>query len=88
MKWKWNAVKNGGIHDCRLCIPSRPLHVWNTCHKHCANMPDELKDMRSILKLQNKLGFDIGDRESGKRLLNMYRNTTYGKSLLTLYGIE
>ena len=43
---------HGGIHDCRLCIYSRPLYVWNSCHKYCNNMPNELKDMKRILKLQ------------------------------------
>ena len=88
MKWEWNAVQNGGTHDCRLCIPSRPWHVWNSCHKYCTNIPNELKDMKIYLKFKNKSGINIGGRESFKRLIKVYRSTTFGKSLLTSYGIE
>ena len=88
MKWEWNAVKKDGIHDCRFCIPSRPLHVWNSCHEYCTNIPNELKEMRNYLKLEKKLGINIGDRDSFKRLIGMYRSTPFGKSLLTSYGIE
>ena len=46
IKWEWNAVRNGSVYDCRLCIPTRPKNVWNSCSKDCKHVPPELANIK------------------------------------------
>ena len=56
--WYWNAIRYRGVYDCRLCLPTRPRHIWASCQKQCSNIPSDLLAMKRIMEVQWKKGLD------------------------------
>ena len=68
--WTWNAVRNGSVYDCRLCLPTRSRVIWDSCHKQCSSIPPDLLERKRIMEEKWKKGLE----DAIENLRNMMKN--------------
>lgn len=71
--WTWNAVRNGSVYDCRLCLPTRPQSIWDSCNKQCSNVPSDLLEMKRFMEEKRKKRLD----DAIKWVRHMIKNDAY-----------
>ena len=56
--WTWDAVQNGSMYDCRLCLETRLQPVRLSCQNQCSEVPTEILETKRMMKEQWKKDLD------------------------------